>query len=122
MSQQEAGFNELCGVQSDVCLVRGSSLEEDIAPDSLTVPHVRRQGYGVTYADALVSIHDEGVIVTDAIEALLEPESTSILKSIASLFAGLHSGIKRALGVRVSESMGSSRPLPPVLPHSFVKI
>ncbi|KAI9921548.1 hypothetical protein PsorP6_002539 [Peronosclerospora sorghi] len=92
-----------------MCLVKGPLSEEDIAEVDLAVPHVRREEYMVAYADAMIFIRDQGLFVIDSLEALPEPD-------------GLYSGIKGVLAVLDSENIGSSAPLPPVLPHSLIQI
>ncbi|KAI9914541.1 hypothetical protein PsorP6_008398 [Peronosclerospora sorghi] len=57
----------------------------------------------VAYADTLIFIHDQGLFVIDSLEALPQPDVANIL-------------------FRDSENIGSSAPLPPVLPHSLIKI
>ena len=122
LSQQQADFSELCVVLSDMCLVKGPLSEEDFPESDLPVAHVRRGEYMVSYADALVYIRDQGIFVIDTMETLPETDATNIVISIANLFAGLYAGIKGVLAVRDSENIGSSAPLPPVLPHALIKI
>ena len=42
-----------------MCLVKGPLLEGDIAEANISVPHVPREEYMVTYADALVFFRDK---------------------------------------------------------------
>ncbi|KAI9908572.1 hypothetical protein PsorP6_003599 [Peronosclerospora sorghi] len=102
LRHQESDFTELCGVLSDICLVKGPLSEEDIAEADLAVPHVPREEYMVAYADALIFIRDQGLFVIDSLETLPEPDVANIVNSIANLFAGLYSGIKVVLAVRGS--------------------
>ncbi|KAI9917020.1 hypothetical protein PsorP6_016787 [Peronosclerospora sorghi] len=80
-----------------MCLVKGPLSEEDVAEADLDVPRVRREEYMVAYADALIFIRDQGLFVIDSLEPLSETDVANI-------------------------NIGSSAPLPPVLPHSLIKI
>lgn len=122
LSQQYAQFGELCANLSELCAVSGPLSDDSIAQLDPAVPHVRRGAYVVTCANALSFVRDQGLFVLTSLEALPGAEVAGIVESVANLFAGLHSGIKNVLAVRDSNNRGSDAALPPVLPHSLVKV
>lgn len=78
-----------------MCLVKDLLLEEDIAEADFPVALVRHGEYIVPYADVLLFICGQVILVIDSMEALPATNATNILNYIANLFAGLYSGIKR---------------------------
>ena len=124
ISQQASRIQELVERLSMLCTVDGPVDPVTLVTLEDSVLHVVRGSYSVSLYATRQFIYNLGSVAIEMFEDLSEEDSDAVVKSIASLFAGLADGLSKVVSApnRNNQELPLQDELPPVLPRSLVHI
>jgi hypothetical protein len=118
LNQQKTQLEGLIQSLLLLCEVKGPHNAEALAHIDGTT-NVIRGSYSVALANAQAFIQDQGSFVIGTLDTLPAEDTERVVRSVASLFAGLVEGISAIVAPRDRNNDASSDSIPPVLPHDL---